>query len=104
MSFIKVQGREFIIDAEHNQQTKTIVRNGKDCVVLGSTRVVIRDQDNQMVGAGVSFCSSRDQFTKKHGFKTALKRALEDAKLDKESRTKVWNAFGRTGNRKVTKV
>ena len=97
MSFVTIENRKLKFDAQHDQVEKTITRNGKDCVVRGSTRVVILDQDDKMVGAGVSFCSARDQFVRKEGFKRALKRALQDAKMNREQRTVVWNHFGRKG-------
>lgn len=90
--FIKVDGRELNFDAQHDIKESIIERNGKKKAVKGRTKVVI-SCNGKVLGTGNSYCSVVDQFTKKEGFKRALKRALEEASLNRIERTTVWNYF-----------
>lgn len=42
---------------------------------------------------GVAHCHPKDNFSKAVGRKRSLKRALENAGLDKSERTQAWNAY-----------
>lgn len=94
--FLNVLGRELEVDAQHDIKKTEIVRvNGKKKIVNGSTTVIIRSSKSadSKTFKGVSYCSSVDQFTKKEGFKRALKRAMEKASLNRQERTVMWKHF-----------
>ncbi len=60
------------------------------------TRCVIEDanvESPKIYGIGVSHCSPNDMVNKAKGRKIALTYALDEAKFDRETRTKIWKKY-----------
>jgi len=58
-----------------------------------NTCAVIFDEKGNALSSGVCSCYFKDHFTKEKGRVIALKRAMELLSLQKEERTKIWNAY-----------
>ena len=43
--------------------------------------------------SGLAACAAGDKFEKETGRKVALKRAMQDAKLSRDSRTMIWGRY-----------
>ena len=57
------------------------------------TTCYVVSQDDIDIGVGKAWCLAEDQFRKEIGRRIALTRALENSKLDKETRAMVWAAY-----------
>ena len=51
-------------------------------------------------GTGMTHCASTDTYCRDKGRKLSLARALKDARLSKEERTEIWEAYRTMGNKK----
>ena len=58
-----------------------------------NTCAVIFDEKGNALSSGVCSCYFKDHFTKEKGGVIALKRVMELLSLQKEERTKIWNAY-----------
>lgn len=60
---------------------------------LQSAKLGSSTRDFLVVGSGVAYCSSRDQFCKETGRKLALSRTLLDIFQDRSIRRLAWQAY-----------
>ena len=68
---------------------------GKTC----STECTILDMKDNIIGTGQAKVYYKDAFNKKTGRKLSLRRAIEDATLNKAQRTKIFNEYFAVGKR-----
>lgn len=61
------------------------------CSILPHTEKPTKDAEPLVIG--MAFCSEGDTFEKETGRKIALKRALEQSDLDKETRGNFWEEY-----------
>lgn len=83
----------------NNKVVKFTFRHTRDCYFkikpnkivtdVTSCRMEIGDQQFDTLAA----CLQGDQFNKEKGRKIALKRAMDEAKLDRSERTAIWDAY-----------
>ena len=74
-----------------------VLKNSHQHPVTTTCEIQKLDENNewQRIGLGKTTCSVRDNFNKKTGRKTALTRALQDAKdyITREQRKEAWYAY-----------
>ena len=54
---------------------------------------LLSENDEVIVGVGISSCSKEDQFSYKIGRKLALKRAIDNSGISKPERKAVWGKY-----------
>lgn len=84
----------------HYPEPQPVTRsNGKEAKAQGHTvcklfKVPPKGQgERELLAEEVTFCSVLDVFKKEEARKIALQRAVDDADLSKEDRTRLWKAY-----------
>ena len=73
----------------HNTNEENTHSGSTDCVL----KVKDKEGNIEVIGEGHSSVHHSDTYVKATGRKISLRRALENAKLDKEERTGAWSAY-----------
>jgi hypothetical protein len=86
---------EYIVRFQHIRYAEplNLVPANRPAIYIQATTICwIAFGDTSKV-IGVTYCSIKDQFSYNEGRKKALTRALTNAKFDKATRTRFWQAY-----------
>ena len=102
MFFFKINDKEYKVYFQHEKEQQAAVNKetGEIRVSMhpyetqcGIVRIEKNKNDEETIGVGLSSCSINDQFSYAVGRKLALKRAIQDSNIPKESRNIIWTAY-----------
>lgn len=89
MFHIKVEDTEIAFSFKHFRGTNFEIRKHKAVTDVTYCSILV----NNVEFTGLAACADGDTFNKEIGRKVALTRALKEAKLNKSTRTEVWNMY-----------
>ena len=73
----------------HNTNEENTHSGSTDCIL----KIKDKKDNIEVIGKGHSSVHCSDTYVKATGRKISLRRALKDAKLNKEERTEAWSAY-----------